>query len=140
MLWIVLSLNSSTLSFLSLPLSFSPSLTLSSLSLLSDLLSVLLEHELCSSSALSKMSPICRLVCQTACGLFRAAQQANHREEKGISLNIRDGERGRERQREREREREREGLVQGSGSPRSKREREWCVLCICMGIGHSLAL
>ena len=98
MLWIVLSLNSSTLSFLSLPLSFSPSLTLSSLSLLSDLLSVLLEHELCSSSALSKMSPICRLVCQTACGLFRAAQQANHREEeKGISLNIRDGGREREK-------------------------------------------
>jgi len=39
-----------------------------------DILSVLMERELCSAESLAKMSSICRIICQTVCGLLKVGK------------------------------------------------------------------
>merc|ERR1712066_74184 len=41
-----------------------------------DILGALLEHQLCSPESLAKMSPICRIICQTVCGMLKSAEKA----------------------------------------------------------------
>ena len=40
----------------------------------SDVLSVLMERELCAPESLAKMSSVCRMVCQAFCGLLKVAK------------------------------------------------------------------
>ena len=40
----------------------------------SDILSVLMERELCAPESLAKMSSVCRIICQTVCGLLKVAK------------------------------------------------------------------
>ena len=43
----------------------------------SDVLSVLMERELCSAESLAKMSSVCRIICQTVCGLLKVAKTSS---------------------------------------------------------------